>query len=235
MHRRRFISALAVSSVSPGLLVAETLPGAVRKSMPLVRTPLVLMAPRADGVEAVWGVGRLSRGWLEWEAGAARGRAGVDAHGFVPQGHAVLRVVLRGWRAGQAGRVRAHTVAADDGEEVVSEWKTFRTLDAGAAAARFAVWNDTHQQEATLRALHEVTPEVDFLVWNGDTCNDWRSEDLIVPTLLHPGGCDITAGRPLVLTWGNHDVRGRYAFRAPEWWGCRRGGRLVRFGPDRWG
>lgn len=216
MHRRRFISALAVSSVSPGLLVAETLPGAVGKSIPLVRTPLVLMAPRADGVEAVWGVSRLSRGWLEWEAGAARGRAGVDAHGFVPQGHAVLRVVLRGWRAGQAGRVRAHTVAADDGEEVVSEWKTFRTLDAGAAAGRFAVWNDTHQQEATLRALHEVTPEVDFLVWNGDTCNDWRSEDLIVPTLLHPGGCDITAGRPLVLTWGNHDVRGRYAFRAPE-------------------
>ena len=35
----------------------------------LVTSPPVVMAPREDGAEVVWGVSRLSRGWLEWETG----------------------------------------------------------------------------------------------------------------------------------------------------------------------
>lgn len=33
---------------------------------PLLKTPAALMAPRADGLEVVWAVGRLVRGWVEW-------------------------------------------------------------------------------------------------------------------------------------------------------------------------
>ena len=212
MDRRQFVSSLAVGSLSPLLLSAEVPP----PRPPLVLTPLALMAPRADGAEVVWAVSRLSRGWLEWEGAGTAGRAQSDAFGFVPQGERVLRVRWNGLQAGQSYRFRAHTVAADDGETVVSEWKTYRPLDPSAGQCHFAMWNDTHQNEATLQALHAITPAVDFLVWNGDTCNDWRSEDLLVPTLLNPGGCDITTDRPLLLTWGNHDVRGPHAFRAPD-------------------
>jgi len=68
-----------------------------------------------------------------------------------------------------------------------------------------------------MNGLHfEVTPAADFLVWNGDTCNDWKTSDILVPTLLHPGECDITEGRPLLLTFGNHDVRGPRAFEMPD-------------------
>ncbi|MFO1498160.1 MAG: metallophosphoesterase, partial [Verrucomicrobiota bacterium] len=76
-------------------------------------------------------------------------------------------------------------------------------------------WNDTHVNNQTIRQLDRATPEADFLLWNGDTCNDWTAEDLLVPTLLCPGGCDVTHGRPLFLVWGNHDVRGKYAFQVP--------------------
>lgn len=180
-------------------------------------TPLVLMAPRSDGLEAVWAVSRLSRGWLEWEStDGSSGRVKSDRFGFVPQGHKVLRVRMDGLTPGRSYRVRSVTVAVEDGETETSPWKSFRTLDPAASETTFAVWNDTHVNQPTLQQLHQQTTAADFLVWNGDTCNDWKSEDLLIPTLLHPGRCDISAGRPLLVVWGNHDVRGKYAFEMPE-------------------
>jgi hypothetical protein len=215
MKRRQFIGALAATTVSTAWAAETNSPAtSVATSLPLVRTPLVLMAPRADGLEAVWAVSRTCKGRLEWEsADGAKGQAATDAFGFVPQDDGVLRVRLTGLKPGTSYRVRSVTVAADNDETVASEWKNFRTLHPTGDTTRFVVWNDTHINNPTIQKLHEVTPAADFLVWNGDTCNDWTKEELLVPTLLHPGERDITAGRPLCLTWGNHDVRGPRAFR----------------------
>ena len=212
IRRRHFIGALATGGL--GTALAQETP--LQQKPSLVRIPLVIMVPRVDGFEAVWAVSRLSRGRLEWEAAdGAKGTARADAFGFVPQGEVVLRVRLSELKPGTAYRVRSHTIAADDQETVTSAWKTVRTLDATAAETRFVMWNDTHINDDTIRALHAATPAADFLLWNGDTCNDWTKDELLVPTLLHPGGCDITERRPLFMTWGNHDVRGAHAFKMP--------------------
>lgn len=80
------------------------------------------------------------------------------------------------------------------------------------------VWNDTHVNNATIGQLHAKTPaEVDFLLWNGDICNDWHKDETLVPTLLHPAGTDFTAQRPLAFVWGNHDLRGAYGYRLPDY------------------
>jgi hypothetical protein len=215
MKRRHFIGALAATTVSAAWAAETNAPAPASSSpQPLVRTPLALMAPRADGLEAVWAVSRTCKGRLEWEStDGAKGQAAMDAFGFVPQDDGVLRVRLTGLKPGVAYRVRSVTVDADNDETVTSGWKNFRTLNPTGNQTHFVVWNDTHINNPTIQKLHEVTPAADFLVWNGDTCNDWTKEELLVPTLLHPGGRDITAGRPLCLTWGNHDVRGPRAFR----------------------
>lgn len=186
---------------------------------PLVTSPPVVMAPRSDGVEVVWGVSRLSRGWLEWErADGSRGATTADAFGMVPQGDRVLRVRTGGWAAGEGVRLRAVTESvAEPRERHESEWKTTRTLDGGAASARFAVWNDTHERDDTVRLLDEATPEVDVLVWNGDLCNDWKDQARFTPTVLNPAGLDVSAGRPLAIVVGNHDVRGTWAYRLDEY------------------
>lgn len=184
----------------------------------LVITPAVHMAPRADGLEVVWAVSRLSLGWVEWKAAdGSTGKAHEDAFGFVPQGDRIVRVRVSGLKPGAKYQLRAVTESGDATpvrEE--SPWKDFRTLDGKADSTKFVVWNDTHQHDDTIKRLHEVTPTADFLLWNGDTCNNWITEDLLVPTLLKPAGQDVTAGRPLLLTWGNHDVRGKWAFKMPD-------------------
>ena len=215
MKRRHFVGTVTSS------LLAGALDGTLSASQSglasPVRTPANLMAPRADGIDVIWGVTRLCTGRVEWEtADGGRGAVTGGPHGFVPQGEQLLRVRVDGLAPGTAYRLRTVTRAAGDGAEVTSEWTPFRTLAPAAATTTFAVWNDTHVHDDTIKRLHALTPHADFLVWNGDTCNDWKSSDLLVPTLLHPGDCDITAGRPLMLTFGNHDVRGPRAFEMPE-------------------
>jgi hypothetical protein len=218
MKRRQFFG-----TVTSGLLAGAVGPhtqhvaATTQDAATPVRTPLVLMAPRHDGVDAVWAVHRLCTGRVEWEAAdGRRGTVASDSYGFVPQSERVVRVRVSGLAPGATYRLRSVTRAAGETNETPSAWKTFRTLDPAAGTTTFVVWNDTHIHDATIQRLDTVTPRADFLVWNGDTCNDWTSTDLLVPTLLHPGGCDITEGRPLLLTFGNHDVRGPRAFEMPD-------------------
>lgn len=185
--------------------------------VPLVRTPAVIMAPRVDGAEVVWAVSELARGWVEWKGDdGTSGKAAADRFGFVPQGDELLRVRISGMQAGVAYELRAITAATAGDRREEGPWKPFRTLDPAAAATRFVVWNDTHENAETLAKLHAVTPPGDFLIWNGDTCNDWHQEANLVPILLNPGGQDVSEGRPLLLVWGNHDVRGKWAYKVPE-------------------
>ena len=214
MNRRHFIGSLATSAAGSALAQTQESSPALAA---LAKTPLVLMAPRADGVEAVWAVNQLSKGRLEWESDDdSVGVVASDRFGFVPQSDDLLRIRLDGLKPGRSYRVRSITVAAADGKQETSEWKSFRTLNPSATDSEFVVWNDTHINNETIQKLHEVTPSADFLFWNGDTCNDWKSPDLLIPTLLHPGGRDITTGRPLFVAWGNHDVRGPHAFEMPK-------------------
>lgn len=184
---------------------------------PLVKSPAVLMAPRADGIEVVWAVATLACGRVEWRDGkGGAGTADVDRFGMVPQGDEILRVRLNGLTPGTDYELRAITTSADQKTHEEGKWRKFRTLDPRAGSASFVVWNDTHENHETLKRLHEFTPKGDFLLWNGDTCNDWHQEEWLVPTLLNPAGQDVSEGRPILLVWGNHDVRGKWAYRVPE-------------------
>ncbi|MGA0845564.1 MAG: metallophosphoesterase family protein [Luteolibacter sp.] len=169
------------------------------------------MAPRSDGAELVWAVRRFARGWVECRCPDGRLiEFRSDAFGHVPCGDDFIRVRLAGLAAGSLYRVRAVTQFSAS-ERVFSDWKSFRTLDLTATSTKFVVWNDTHDRPDTIRYLNKITPDADFLIWNGDTCNDWHRKEQLIPTLLNPAGCDISAGRPLMLVWGNHDVRGEWA------------------------
>lgn len=218
MNRRRFVHGLALGSVAAAQTPSVIAQAPESASTSLATTPLTLQAPRSDGLDAVWAIRERCLGRIEWEADdGSRGVAQSDSFGFTPQGTRILHVRVTGLQPGVAYRIRSITRSTDaQPREEVSDWKPFKTLNPGAAQTRFTVWNDTHVNNETIGKLDDVTPASDFHIWNGDTCNDWHREEDLIPTLLHPGGRDITRGRPLHVLWGNHDVRGPWAFRVPE-------------------
>lgn len=217
MKRRGFLVKSLGGMVGSGVVLAHGQQAGRSEAPALVRTPLNLMAVREDGVFGVWAVTSLCRGWLEWRSTEGEtGKAAMTRAGFVPQTADVFRIELKGLKPGTDYEVRAVVQAVNGDRKEATPWKKFRTLDAKAASTRFVVWNDTHEHNETIRKLDDLTPPADFLVWNGDTCNDWKTEDILVPTLLHPAGRDITKERPMLIVHGNHDVRGKYGFRLPQ-------------------
>ncbi len=214
MKRRGFLGTVGGGTVAVTSRVSGQSGDAV---VGLVNSPLVVMAPREDGAEIVWAVTSLCKAWIEVkdEKGAIE-KVAMDSHGMVPQGDEVVRVRLEGLKPGARYEVRGHTESSGGKGTALTEWRSFRTLDPAASESSFVVWNDTHQNEETIKRLHAATPEGDFLLWNGDLCNDWHQEGWLVPTLLNPAGQNVSKNRPLMVVWGNHDVRGKWAYRMPE-------------------
>lgn len=227
MNRRSFLTqatggaALLTSNASgqtpsPATVAATT---EVAADGPLATTPPVAMAPRPDGAELVWGVSRHCRGMVEvrTEGGGILTFGGTE-FGFSSQGEKVVRVRLHGLAPGRAHAYRAITEAmTEPAARHETPWRELVTLNPAAPTAKVVIWNDTHLQQETLRRLHEATPAADFLISNGDICNDWTSENLLIPALLHPAETDFTAKAPLAFVWGNHDLRGVHGFRLADY------------------
>ena len=215
--RREFLGVAAGSLAACGTVLGEE--KMKKPEGDLVMGPPVAMAVRSDGIEFGWPVSRLCRGWIEVDEGGTIRRFAEDKWGFVPQGDKVLRVRLDGLEPGTTYRYRAVTESMEgEKQRIESNWREFQTLDPSASSTRFVVWNDTHNHADILQALDRKTPAADFLVWNGDADeNKWYEEESIPATLLTPGGTDFTAHRPLEFVYGNHDVRGPYGFRVPDY------------------
>jgi len=239
MNRRSFISGLGAagfaSAVLPQALGAE-LPAssaqntAAPDASSVVRDSPAVYAPTPEGATIVWPVREYCAGWVEHgESGSsAPGRiARADGFGFVPHSSRVLRVRLSGLKPGQSYWFRTHTrpvyttrTPPADLRITTSRIYTLRVLDPAASEAKFCVWNDTHDRANTLARLGELTraEPADFLLWNGDVTNDLHTEESIAGLFLQPkGDVNLADGPPILLTRGNHDVRGHAANRVPEY------------------
>src|SRR5699024_10566836 len=98
-------------------------------------------------------------------------------------------------------------------EEVVSDLHSFNTLNPDSKTASFVCWNDTHENEETLKQLNGMLggQRPDFLLWNGDVTNNIFREEQIVGQFLSPANQAYATSTPVMLARGNHDVRGRDA------------------------
>ena len=178
--------------------------------------PPVVMAPREDGVEIVWMVPGLKKGYVEFGLTPQLGSvASATPWGLRPANEEVIKVRLDGLEPGKVYYYRTVTESFSRKNPSVnrSEVRTFKTLSSSQAKTRFSVWNDTHERQETIEKLNQVTPKSDFLLWNGDISNDWKRAEHVAPTVLYPGNVDFTKEHPLVVVRGNHDMRGAYAYK----------------------
>ncbi|MGK0187932.1 MAG: 3',5'-cyclic AMP phosphodiesterase CpdA [Verrucomicrobiales bacterium] len=226
MDRRKFFKLTAAGSV---IGASTTTTGVGQEAEPqkqstLAVGPPTVMAPRTDGVEIVWRINSLAKGYVEYGATEKLGSvARNDGWGLRPAGKEVIRVRLDGLEEGATYHYRVITEGFDQKAPIVETGKlrSFRTLSASADNTSFCVWNDTHKNNDTIQKLASITPPGDFLLWNGDVSNDWYREGEVAEALLTPGGAesgvDFTAKSPLLLLRGNHDVRGTLAYQVEDY------------------
>ncbi len=204
--------------VPEGTYTAGSAHGSVLAGSPVVTGP----APQSLAV--LQPLQRAAIGYLEYaiEDGPYQ-RVDGERAGMLPLAEHVLKFRLPSIPGGKKVRYRCVVRTIGwvkvkqfyHGELKAGEWQTgpeysFRTLDAAAERTTFAVWNDTHENAETLRALHSATDALapDFLLWNGDQSNDVHFEKDMAGQFLSPAGLNIAEKWPLAYVRGNHDVRG---------------------------
>lgn len=205
----------------------------------------VVSGPSHDAITILQPLARHATGHLEFavldeaekegeQAAETLQRVDAESAGLLPLAEHVLKFRLRPLPAGK--RIQYRVVARSigwkqvrefvhgeivAGPEEVSPTHTFRTLDTNADTTTFAVWNDTHENAETLRALHGITTKLapDFLLWNGDQSNDLHYAKDMTAQFLAPQGLAIADRWPLAYVRGNHDVRGPEARRLADFTG----------------
>ncbi len=250
MNRRAFLSTATLGSAAalplasqnysdytndPRPDVAEGTYTAGATQGPVFAGNPVVAGPSPDATSVLQPLQRDATGWLEFAVEDDPWRR-VDAGeaGLLPFNKHVLKFQLPPLPRGKIVRYRLTARTAGwikvkqfyhgelkVGEPQASPEYSFRTLDPAASSTTFVVWNDTHENPETLRALNEQTAAVkpDFLLWNGDQSNDAHFEKDMAGQFLMPAGLAIADRWPLAYVRGNHDVRGPAARSLPEFTG----------------
>jgi acid phosphatase type 7 len=229
MNRRHFLHTAGIGSLIAACW--PTLAQTAKPQNPPVRltftTSTVLQNPGATAITVAIGVNGPSTAWAEYGETDQLGQVATGArHGLKPYDSLAHLIRLEGLRPGRRYYYRVRACPVDfrgaydirRGESFATQIFSFRTFDPQAKEARFAVWNDLHENAATLTALNEKTSQApaDFLVWNGDITNDNYREDRMVEHYLGGTGHPFASETPLVFARGNHDTRGPAARSLPR-------------------
>lgn len=247
MRRRDFLhSALAASAATPFLANApaanaqETSTESNDKSVeakPLLNGSPVVTGPSHEATTILQAVNRPATGFVEiriegaGDADEGDGWKRIDAEcdGLLPYDAHVLKFRLPPLPPGVRVDYRVTATEIDfqnaykivRGETSQSSRRTFRSLAPQNGTTRFAIWNDTHENQETIAALVHRTADAapDFVLWNGDQTNDIYDEAKMANQYLCPGGLALADRWPLAYLRGNHDVRGPAARSLPKFTG----------------
>lgn len=217
--------------VAEGTCTAGSLDGPIFKGHPVVS------GPSHDATTIFQPLQRTATGYLEYSIdGQPWQRVQGSEAGMRQLSEHVLRFQMPELPPGKLVQYRivGHSIGwvkvrqfyhgnIKQGVRQVSDEYSFRTLDPNAESTTFAVWNDTHENDETIAALHDMTKKVqpDFLLWNGDQSNDCHFETDMVGQFLNPSGLSIADAWPLAYVRGNHECRGPAARSLPDFTGAR--------------
>lgn len=253
--RRGFLAGLAGAGLglATGAMAADAPPAGAPAPKPPAPAPAPPVPPAplppAEAVSApvawwsgareltlTWAVSNQARGWVEYGPTEALGRKATgNDFGFTVSGRFVIKISLHELAPGDTVFYRVWTQPQTSKDPAkAGPLRRVKVPSAEAAEAHLAVWNDTHDREATLKRLHALTlaDPPDALLWNGDVSNDIQRETDIPGLYLAPAkGLDLGALAPVLFVRGNHDVRGGAAWALPQYTGTRRPFYSFRIGP----
>jgi hypothetical protein len=224
-NRRRFLGLMGTTFAAPVLFAQEQ--SEPKPTVNLIDSPPVLQCPTENSITVVWAVGQPAAGFVQF--GTSESQLDQTAYGetfglnpyndrflqvrieeLKPNTRYFYRTVTRSFRF-------VHAYKFEQSEPVQSSVYSFETPSAESKTGSFAVINDTHSNQETLKVLAAKLSEIksDYTVWNGDLVNSYDNADVAVASILRPGDSEIAAERPLLFVPGNHDYRGAWARNIP--------------------
>jgi predicted phosphodiesterase len=209
--------------------------------------PPFLQPVSDDAIAITWETTEPSFGWVEYGQTAALGSRAVAAkYGLLEANVGKHRVILKDLRPGMDYHYRVGfrpiqkfaPYSVDFGREQHTGLATVRTLPKPHERVCALVFNDLHNRVPTLAAVHAAVKDVDadFTVFNGDCLADPTSAaDALVPLAAYIR--EVRAdSRPVLFVRGNHETRGAFARRLPDYlaWPGDRPYFAFTAGPVRW-
>jgi predicted phosphodiesterase len=187
-----------------------------------------LQAPSETGVTISWVTSRKCVSRIEYrpETSQAWLTHIPVHHGLVDADVTHHNVALTGLTPGTRYQYRTVSREISDfepykvifGGTVISADHNFTTLDSRKATTSFVVLNDRHEKVAPLAAsLASVNwTNVDLAFFNGDMVNDAKDEQQFYQCLVDPCARSFATTIPMIYVRGNHDARGSFARRLPD-------------------
>ena len=104
------------------------------------------------------------------------------------------------------------------GKTIKSETYSFNSIDTSKNEWSWLIMNDVHDRPESINLLYNIAnTKADFIFINGDIFNYAENEKQIISHLLQPCSELFAFHTPLLLSRGNHDMRGSYARKLKQY------------------
>jgi 3',5'-cyclic AMP phosphodiesterase CpdA len=219
-HAARIV-AFAVNGNAPGLPRASDVP------LSTVAGPY-LQDAQAQSMTIQWITNTSATAWVEYRQGdGPYHRAVASKDGLISAAQTVHRVTLPNLSPGVPYHYR--TVSREIvhfapyhvtyGDRVTSNEASFTTLDPARTECDFVVVNDIHGNDPLFIKLMTLANQAhyDLAFLNGDILGDIDNESQFIQHLLMPTVKTFASEKPFVFVRGNHETRGLFARRLPDY------------------
>jgi len=187
-----------------------------------------LQQPSETSMTVMWITDQGGTSWVEFGQGESLDQKACHSqHGLIDAGRTLHRVTMQGLTPGTAYRYRAcskeivtfEPYKVTYGDTVTSDTHAFTTLNVKKKAISVVVLNDIHERNEILTSLMKRANArpYDLVFLNGDILGHIENQQQIIDHVLAP--CtDLFASRtPFVYVRGNHETRGRFARKLPDY------------------
>jgi predicted MPP superfamily phosphohydrolase len=192
----------------------------------------VLQCPTESTMRITWVTERSATGLVEFGPTGGELRTAFSSHhGLVDANQRLHSVALDNLTPGTDYRYRVVSreivnlgaYKVEFGETATNEFQSFRTLDSRKTEYSFVVLNDIHDQAATIPELLTVagSQPYEFVILNGDIVSHTDDEKPVL-SILDQAAKSFASSIPMFWVRGNHETRGSFARRLPEYIGLPR-------------